>query len=822
MVIIFQQCYQQCSQQFYNLKQAWLALKNKPSFVTTVVLTIGLSLGALLCVLTLAYVMLIKPLPYPEQDKLVRVDSILTNSENEPMAPAFTYPGLIHLYENQKVFSKSTLVAYYAEVITSLAAQPRVAISSVTPEWFDLFAANMHLGRKFEQTEMINAYNPVAIISFKTWQDEYASAPDILTKKMTITGTSFQIIGVLAKNFIEPKLAASQLKTQVFIPWDYNRAGKSGRESWFYIDDQRLFIGKLASLKTPTQLDETLTSLSNDIWQEKIAGVDFFKGWNLAIKTTALKSVIIGDAQQSVLLLLCATIGLVIIACSNISNLFMSHIATKLRQLTIHAVLGATKKDLFKSLLIESSLLMLLSVSVALVIAVVGFEVLNVYLSDILPRVNELSLTIPTIIVAICLAGILAYFFAFVAYRLVNYRALNSQLQAGGKGAGYQVSKRLRQVLIFSQITVVTLLVFINIMLFEQSYQAINSDLGFKIDDIYRLELSFSPAGKSKSEEELLSSAQSIEQALLSLAEVKSVSRSDFAFSNPIGSAQVNAETNERFVVGTQYIDQHYFKMIKQTLIEGEFFSSAQIKDNSKVVIVNDVYAKKLSQGSALGTKIIFTQGEAPFSVIGVVKAVKLPNSSTTFMRIYRPTDVGSRGNMMVQFNSGQHLTREQIVEVLAKASNDFIVYSYSPLTKLKSKILFTQYTTAFTSAILTLLSLFLSAIGLYGILNYSTQMRRFEIGTRMAIGATRRDLLNLMISDNAKALLIGFVVSLLLFIMVNIVFNEQLSAYVTWQLLPISLMTLSLVLLISFIACYLPLRQYINQPALYSLKVGS
>ncbi|NQZ80202.1 MAG: ABC transporter permease [Colwellia sp.] len=804
----------------YQLKQAYLSLKQKPFFIFSIVSTMGITLGALLCVLTLAYVMLLKPLPYPEQEKLVRVDSIISNSENEPMAPAFTYPGLIHLYKNQQVFSESTLITFYNEVITSLPSQPRMTLSSITPEWFDLFAAKMHLGRQFSQTEALNTFNPVAIISYQTWQDDYAGSPDILTQKITVSGKRFQIVGVLAKTFIEPKLTSSQLPTQVFIPWDYNLTANSGRESWFYIDDRRLFIGKLAKSLSTKQLNETLTRLENNIWQEKITGVDLFKGWILAIETKPLKSIIIGDSNKTVLFLLFAVIGLVIIACSNISNLFISHIATRVRQLTIHAAMGATRRDLFKALLAESSLLMLLSMAVAFVIATLGFKILLTYLSAYLPRVSELSLTFSSTIIALFLAIVLAYFFAFISYKTVNFHALNRQLQTGGKGTGIQISKTLRQVLIFSQIVVVTLLVFINSNLFEKAYGVISNSLGFETNNIYRLELSLSSAGESKSNNEISAIIQKIEKELLSLAEVQSISHSDFSFDEGIGSAQVNAATNERLVIETKFVDQHYFQMIEQHLIEGDFFSSAQIKDKSKVVIINDLYAQKLSpDSSALGAKIIFTQGEDPFIVIGIVKAINLPNNSINLMKVYRPTDIGSRLNMLLQFGNGQDLSREQVVNILGQVSSDLFIYSYTSLNKLKSNTLFTQYVTAITSAVLTLLTLLLSAIGLYGILNYATQIRRFEIGTRMAIGAKRWDLIKLIIKDNSSAVLVGIMVSMLLFTVGSIVFNKQLTLYLSWQLLPMFLITLSMVLLISFVACYLPLRQYINKPAMHSLK---
>ena len=146
------------------------------------------------------------------------------------------------------------------------------------------------------------------------------------------------------------------------MPWDYNRLNEAARKDWLYVSPYRMLIGKVLENTTSGQLEKKLTALENNIWQEKIVGMEFYKGWSKQITVESLKSVIIGNSETTVLLLLSAVIGLVVIACSNITNLFMSHIAAKLPQLTIHAAMGANKRQLFKGLLAESGILMVMSI----------------------------------------------------------------------------------------------------------------------------------------------------------------------------------------------------------------------------------------------------------------------------------------------------------------------------------------------------------------------------------------------------------------------------------------------------------------------------
>ncbi|MFQ3189132.1 MAG: hypothetical protein ACI936_000255 [Paraglaciecola sp.] len=146
-----------------------MSLKKKVGFVATVITTMGTTLGALICVLTLGYLLIVKPLPYPEQDKLYKVVHAIGDKNSENNAQFFTYPGLIYLYKNQDVFEKTALIQYSQDVLTSLPNQPTLNTGYVTPEWFELLGAKMLMGPPFKGSEALDTFNPVAVISYKTW-----------------------------------------------------------------------------------------------------------------------------------------------------------------------------------------------------------------------------------------------------------------------------------------------------------------------------------------------------------------------------------------------------------------------------------------------------------------------------------------------------------------------------------------------------------------------------------------------------------------------------------------------------------------------------
>lgn len=804
------------SQFIYRQKQAWAGLKKKPGFVGAIVATMGTTLGALLCILTLAYVLIAKPLPYPEQEYLYRVDSMFKNDKGESVGRAYTYPSLIHLYDNQQQFGESALLYVSEDVLTNSLTQPTLNTAFVTPEYFNLLDAKMMLGRVFEASEAKDTNNPVAIINYQTWVDEYGKDSEILGKKMGFTGTSFTIIGVLSPTFIEPELYETGREHHVFLPWDFNHAGERARRSWGNINNSQLFLGKLSSDATIAQIDQRLTTLVHDKWREEVNAIDFFKGWSIGVETQSFKTVILGDSEKTVYLLLAGVIGLVLIACANIANLFISRTAEQQRQLAIRAAVGANKRDLFNTIFAETHFLMMISVAVALVIAAIGFYIMQESLGARLPRVSELSINFFTLGCAVIIALGLAALFARLSMLMINYKALNSTLQSSGKGTGIQVSKFIRKLLIISQVAVVTSLVFINISLYQDANKSIEKPLGFNTDNMVSLSLSLS-ATKNPPREETIAIMTQLREKIQNLPQVVSISQTG----TPLGGFNLNAQTsntNTRYVINTKFIDEKYFEMIDQQMIEGDAFSAADVKDGNDIVIVNELYAAELAPtGSAIGQQISFG-GDSKATIVGIVKGTIMPGESEAPMQAYRPQSLANT-NMIIALAPGQKLTREQAVSVLKEVSNQYTVFDLVSLDDRRHEMLFTQYTTAITSAVLAAITILLSAIGLYGILSYSTQMRGFEIGTRLAIGAKGKDLIKLIVGENSSAIVVGILVSIGILLGLFIGFNTELSEYATFQLLPVFVATIVVISIISLFACYWPLRQFINRPAIHSLR---
>lgn len=808
-------------------KLAWASLKKKPGFILTVLMTMGITLGALLCAITLNYLLLVKPLPYPDQERLFVAEHELLGDKMETKAVSFTYPGLVHLYKNNDAFEQAAMLSYGQDVIISHPSQPLVNVSFITPEFHQILASPMAVGRMFEAGEALETSNPVAMLSYKTWQQEYDGKADILDQKINLSGISHRVVGVLAKDFVEPELGDIGRETQVWLPWDYNHAGEMQRQAFGNISGNLNFVGKLKEGVSANQAIQTLTPLVNDRWQEGVAEIGFFKGWTIKMRVRSVQSVVLGESESIAVMLLAGVIGLVLIACANISNLFMSRTAEKQRQMAIQAAIGATKKHLFKAMLAETTILMSMSIVLALVISNVGFYIMQQYLSAVLPRVNELALNLITFGCAVLVTVILALFFAKLSTRMINYRALNTTLQSSGKGSGLQVSKKTRQVLIASQVALATVLVFANFSLLKDSLKTINEPIGFSTENISTLIMNFSSTNFPTREEAIPIMAEIMEK-LEALPEVESLAQGN----SPLDGFNVRALTdmanNERYTPYFKAIDHRYFNMIEQSVIQGDNFTLVDRKDNNRLMIVNQSFASQIkADGDVIGMQI-GTGGPDPFKIIGIVKDINVPGDAATdhdssatttgVPRVYVPNGLNGQ-SFLLKLKPGQSLSREKLGKLLAEVDKRYSVFSFNSADDILTQTLFAEITTAVTTAILASLVFLLAGIGLYGILSYGTQLRRFELGARMAIGATGKHLIKLIIGDNTKAVLVGFVGSVVLFAVAYIGLSDYIQPFLNWQVLPMLIASLVLIILVTLFACYWPLRQYIKRPAIFTLR---
>jgi len=815
----------------YQLKQAYLSLKHKPGFVFSVVSTMGITLGALLCVLTLAYVMLVKPLPYPDQEHLYVSSNEHIDENGKLMFEAFSYPALMTLYNQSDIFSQAALVAFSRGVLLSQQDLPMVEATFISPHWFSLTDMPMAIGRTFERSENVDNYNPVAVISYETWQENFSANPDVLDQKINFNNVSYQIVGVVDKSYIEPQVyafhrgASTYRKTQLWLPWDFNNTEAEVRKIWWRVNSG-MVVGKLSSEFSVKQAQDKVSTLVNEQWLSAIVGDERFTGKTQRIALHDFKKVIVGDNKKSVYFLLAGIIGLVIIAFTNIANLMTSRAFMQQRSMAIQAAIGAKQSTLFNVFFSEALVLVFLALLVGMAFAFFGFSLIEYYLSDSLSRSNEMAINGFTLTISVFILFSFAWAFAKISLKSINKSTLAVTINTSGKGTGSQLPKLLRQLLIICQITVASVLIFISLNLFKEAMSTINTPSHLNIDRVMALTLA--PTNSVKmSDESAIAELSLIKQKLAEISQIDVISHSasPFGFFSRWWLGLTEQDTHEKHNMVYRIVDEQYFPLLQQSLISGDNFTDGDVQDQNNLMIVNDVLAHEMSEkGDVIGKKVFFKEDRI-FTIIGVVNGMKVPAEKDIEARAYLPRSAvydlrpREKQSMLIKLKDQQDITREQVIEVIKSVSSSYSIDKLQALDDVRYQRLFSQIVTTLITALVSLLSLLLAGIGIYGILSYSIEIRRFEIGTRLAIGAKRKNIFTLIFKDNAAGVVIGIIASILILMSIFISFDSSLSQYVTLHMLPLFILTLSLILVISYLACYLPLRPFINKPVVHALK---
>ena len=483
----------------FELSLAKSTLLNVPGFSATVIATLSVTLGALICIFSLNHVLMVKSLPYPNAENLLVVQHAYADGEGNSFSGYQSAPGMLLWYKNHKIFEKLSLVFDNKQLVADHPEQPNALINFVMPDYFSLLKPEMHLGRVLNATEGLDTHKTVVVLSYQTWQKWFQSDVNIIGNKTMIGHISYKVIGVTAESFI----AAANLRS--------------------------------------------------------------------------LKDVIVGDSTEVALLLLSGVIGLLLIAITNVTNLFLSRAAQKQRTMAIQAALGAKPNHLFIAMFAESLILTVIAGILGLLVAGWGFVLLSELAATQLPRISELGVDNATLLFTGSIVILLAAIFAKLSSRVVKYDKPQAQLQSSGKGRGLQVSKRTRHVLIAVQVALATLLLAGASIVIDQAFETVLHPLGFNEEDVYYLRVD-RPKGLSYSPESLVGMnllTLNIKSELEKLPQVVNVSRSIKPFIYKGSNSMGLTDRDEKRVGSYAFnmVDHDYFDILELPLVQGRTFT---------------------------------------------------------------------------------------------------------------------------------------------------------------------------------------------------------------------------------------------------------
>ncbi|SEB04928.1 ABC transporter permease [Alkalimonas amylolytica] len=816
-----------------DFSNALYALSKSKSYAATIVVTLAVTLGTLIAAFNLNYTIVAAPLPYQDEDRLV-VGNTPWYEHNELFIDEdSTIQLLIEFYLQDSTTFENTALIGYSWIATSLRDKddtPKVLIAYTTPGYMQMYQMPMILGRGFNTDEDIHSHAAVAVISERVWRQHYNADPEIVGKSIQISDTQFQVIGVASSDFVEPRFTGPNRHNDVWLPWDFNpdpcASGLYGRAcfvGWHFL------LAKLKSADDHQRISQQLTASLNAEFQDAIAGVPGAINHSIRFEARPLRQVLLRDSAAQTFWLFIGSLVLLCIACVNTLNLVLSRAVRQQRSMAIKAALGAQRKHIFIHVFSEMLLLLGVAVLIALVIAQAEYRLLQHVAEAYLPRVTELQLNLPTLVFSIAITVFIGLSFAYLVVRQINYRALNSELQSSGKGSGLQISVRVRHLLIISQVALTSVLLVACVLVLQQTLSVLKQDIGFATERIYQIDIDeVGPAitAETRPERHLEKKRDlsDIRELLAQHPAVKAASYANYAPANFDGVFSTTRwprtpDNIEDIVISRLTItDQHFLPLFEIKLLSGRNFSAQEVVDSSPVIIVNESFAKAAwPDQQAVGQRLGMAQN---WEVIGVVADYNLIDqySPTEPPRAFIPrniNDVG--GTLLYELKPGMSISKTELNHIMAQVSPKYRAAEIFSLEQNVKRILFANYLAAGVTSVLSLLTLLLAAVGIYGVLSYNAQLRKFELGVRMAIGARPLTILTQSLRENIKLVFIGLLCSLVLLAILWLFINNStftLSLSLSGVLVPFA----SIMLLTGAVSL-LSIWSLIRQPAINALR---
>ncbi len=786
------------------------------SVTAIIVVVLALGIGANTAIFSVVNAALLRPLPYADPDKLVRL------TEDSPNVPqmSISYPNFLDWREQNKVFSGIAAMQFRSLNLTGNGEPERLAGRAVSAELFDVLGVQPAMGRTFVPEEDRQGANPVCIMSDALWQRRFGSDSGLLNKQITLSGTSYTVIGVLPASY------AYGTPTDVFVPIGLRADQMKERGS-------HPGIYAVARLKPGVTVETARAELI--AMAQRIGEQYGMKGNSATL--TPLSEAFVGDIRTTLVILLGAVGFVLAIACANVANLLLARAATRQKEMAIRTALGASRLRIFRQLLTESMLLALVGGIIGMFLALWGIDLIRSASVDSLPSTAVIKLDSSVLLFTVLVSLLTGIIFGLAPALAATKTDLHDTLKEGGRSstAGGRRSW-LRSTLVVTEVALSLVLLIGSGLLIKSFIRILDTDPGFKPENLLTMQLALSV--KPEEGGKVLNFFNDLNARIAALPGVESA-----AFSNgmPLGQTadtsfaivgRPKPEPGKQPQTMMYFTSPDYLQAMGISLVKGRFFTAQDTQHSPRVAVIDETFARQqFPDQEPLGQYIAGDGSDNPDAeIVGVVAHVKhfgLDAVERVQTQLYLPFNqapneafpfLASRANLIIRTTVDPlNLTAAVRREVQALDPNQ-PVYNVSTMEQTLDQTLVTQRLSMRLLAFLALLALILAAVGIYGVMSYMVTQRSHEIGIRMAIGAQPRDVFRMVIWRGMLLALIGVAVGLagafgLTRLMTTMLFGVAPTD-------PVTFISIGVLLIgVAFVSCYVPGRRATKVDPLVALR---
>jgi putative ABC transport system permease protein len=784
-------------------------LRNSPGFTAVAVITLALGIGANTAIFSVVNAILIRALPYKDPDRLVLIWSDERDLGNHRAQLSFTdgddYRTQNHVFENVVTFGD------WSAVFSDTGDPERIPGMQVADGYFSLMGTQPLLGRAFLPEEQIDGKDQVIIVGYGLWQRRFAGDPGIVGKPVTLSGRSYTVVGVMPKDF--PELPASLVTggAQFYRPEADKRDDGERRSR---------HLRALARLKPGISVQQAQADL--EVINRRLAQQFPNDYATTGVRVVALQDDISRNLRPSLLVLLGAVGFLLLIACANIANLLLARSSGRQREIAVRSALGATRARLVRQALTESVLLAFGGGVLALLVASWGTKFISVVGAGVIPQLLGVGIDFRVLIFTGIVSLLTGILFGVVPALQASTLSLNDVLKQGGRSSRGTMQRTFRGGLAVAEIALALMLLTAAGLMLRTLGRLHEVDPGFNPKDVLTMGIGLPsakyPFGTTKPVvfyRELLGRVGALPgiQSAAAVSVLPLGGDFDTAGAGIEGQAYGPGQepSPERYIVTPDY-----FKTMQIGLLRGRIFSEADDENSPLIVLISETAAQRWWPGQdPIGKRMRISgttveQGTLWRTVAGVVKDVKqngldAPHS----LQVYIPhaQHQGDSMVLVVRTSSSPLNHAPEIRQVISTMDRDLAVSDTASLEQVLSGSISARRFSTVLLGIFAGLGLILASVGVYGILSYSVAQRTPEIGIRIALGATRADVLSLIVGQGFRLALVGVAVGAMAAVALTRLMSSLLFEVSPAD--PTTLVSVALLLgAVAFVASYLPARR--------------
>ncbi|HEY2820124.1 MAG TPA: ABC transporter permease [Candidatus Acidoferrum sp.] len=734
-----------------DLRYAFRTLRKNPGFTLVAILTLALGIGANTAVFSVIDSVILRPLPFANANRLVWLNGKFPLSDLADISP----PDFLDYRASNQSFDR--LVAMGNDPSPSNLSGNRseqVMVSIVTANFFETLGIPP-LGRDFTQSDEQFNLPQVAILGHGIWMRDFGSDPSIVGKTIRLDGASVTVVGVLPTDI--PLLS----EAQIWQPTPMRNQGMQFRRGHFL-----KVIGLRKPGVTQAQAIADMDSISDRLSQQY---PDTNKGWS--VRQRSLSEVLIGPVRPAMLLITGAVGLLLLIACGNVANLLLARSTARQREFAVRAALGATRGRMIRQTLTESIVLALTGGAIGILGAVWLVRLLPSIGPSSLPRLNEIRVDTTVLLFTAGISLLTGLVFGLIPALQASGRAFTDALKASARNTASGSQRRAGSILVVCEIAMsLTLLVGAGLLL-KSFWLLTQVNPGFQTSHIVTAELGLNTSQYSD-DAKRFRFWQDFESRATALPGVEGVGATS--------ELPLNGEHNDNafYIAGHTYgpsefddanfrqVSNSYFATMHIPLLSGRSFNEHDTATSAGAVLVNEAFGQQFFKGeNPIGKHLRFATGpKQDMEIVGVVGNIhhdslseaRLPEMYTTFAQ-----NPAGQMHIVVRGGANPENLATALREIVTSIDKDEALSNFRTLDAIRdASIAQPRFSTQLLGAFAAL-ALILAAVGLYGLMAYSVTQRISEIGIRVALGATRANILNLVLRRGALLALAGIAVGL-------------------------------------------------------------